>query len=392
MVNEKLRTRTAVPDWIVSTNDAKFQRVAGEATYPAGAPGDSMDLIDASSFPPRIVATVAVSASIVGPPQAVAISADGRLAVVSAPDRHDAERGECVFERFLQVIDLSAAPPRVVQRIPVEHHPQGVAFHPAGHLLLAATVGGTIESFAVTGQQLSHQQTLAVSSGRLAGVTFTPDGTAALALLRDAQGAAVLEVTGSSIRLTPERVSTGVAPYAIDVSAQGQWAVVGNVGLAGLPGLAGRLAGDADTVTLIDISRRPFRAVQHLSVPALPEGVAISPDGNWIAVLTMDGSHLLPDNPGRKERGRVLLFQIKDGRAHAAGDLPAGEAGQGIVFTADSRHILAQFNVEKVLAVYAVDNGALVDTGHRMPVSGGPCSIRAMPGRRLHGSVDGAMS
>ncbi|QRF63229.1 WD40 repeat domain-containing protein [Variovorax paradoxus] len=371
------------PDWIVSTNDAKYQRVAGGDTYPCDAPCDTMDLIDATSFPQRVVATVDVRTTIVGPPQAVALSPDGQLAVVSAPNRYAAARDECVFENYLQVVDLSIESPRVVQRVPTSHHPQGVAFHPSGHLLLAATVGGTIESFAVEGQRLVRTSEMIVSSGRLSGVTFTADGTTAIVLLRDAQGAAVLEVEGSSVHLTNERISTGVAPYAVDVCGDGRWAVIGNVGLAGLPGFAGQLAGDADTVTLVDISRRPFRAVQHLSVPALPEGVAISPNGRWIAALTMDGSNLKPDNPGRRERGRIRLFELRDGQAHAAGDLPAGEAGQGIVFTADSQYILAQFNVEKMLAVYGFKDGAWGDTGHRIPTQGGPCSIRAMPGRRF---------
>jgi hypothetical protein len=155
--------------------------------------------------------------------------------------------------------------------------------------------------------------------------------------------------------------------------------VVGNVGLAGLPGSVGRLAGDADTFTLVDLSKRPFRAVQHVSVPALPEGIAISPDGRWIAVQAMDGSNLTPDNPGRRERGRLVLFALRDGRAVQVAELPAGEAGQGVVFTADSRHVLAQFNVEKQIAVYAVNEGRLADTGERLTFSGGPSSIRSMP-------------
>ena len=60
-------------------------------------------------------------------------------------------------------------------------------------------------------------------------------------------------------------------------------------------------------------------------------------------------------------------------------DLPGGEAGQGIVFTADGRHIIAQFNVEHELAAYAVNEGALQDTGVRIPVAGGPASIRSQP-------------
>jgi hypothetical protein len=41
--------------------------------------------------------------------------------------------------------------------------------------------------------------------------------------------------------------------------------------------------------------------------------------------------------------------------------------------------ILAQFNVEKQLAVYAVNDGDLKDTQQRIVLSGGPASLRSMP-------------
>jgi hypothetical protein len=93
----------------------------------------------------------------------------------------------------------------------------------------------------------------------------------------------------------------------------------------------------------------------------------------------MDGSNLKPDNPGRRERGKLVLFEIRDGQAVRVGELPAGEGGQGVVFTADSQYILVQFNVEKQIAVFAVDAGKLRDTGERLSVPGGPSSIRSMP-------------
>lgn len=370
-------------DLIVSTNDAKYQRVAGNDTFLADAPADTLDVIDASSFPPRIVASVEVAATIAGPPQAVAIAPDGRWVVVSAPNRYDAATGQCVFGSYLQLVDLAATPPRVVDQAATTHHPQGVAFHPRGRLVLAANVGGTVESFVIEGERLVRTGEVAVSRGRLSGISFTQDGASAIVMLRDEQGAAVLEVEGTTVRLTAERISTGIAPYAVDVCGDGRWAVICNVGLAGLATSGGQqLAGDADTLTLVDLARRPFRAVQHLSVPSLPEGVAISPDGRWIAALAMDGSNLKADNPGRRPHGRVVLFELRDGQAWPAGELPAGEAGQGIVFSADSRYLLAQFNVEQQIAVYEVAGGTLVDTGHRIAVRGGPSSIRALPGRR----------
>jgi DNA-binding beta-propeller fold protein YncE len=132
-------------------------------------------------------------------------------------------------------------------------------------------------------------------------------------------------------------------------------------------------------VTLIDVSRRPFRAVQFLTVPATPEGAAISPDGQWIALQAMDGSALTPDNPGRHKLGRVLLFRNENGRVTPAGDLPGGEAAQGIVFGRDNKTILVQFDVEKAIAVNEVRDGKLADTGQRITLAAGPVSIRSAP-------------
>jgi DNA-binding beta-propeller fold protein YncE len=365
-------------DLIASTNDAKYFRDHGRDTFPPNPPADTLAVIDASSFPPRVIASVDVATSIAGPPQAVAITPDGGLAVVSASNRYDAAAGKILWDSFLQVVDLAAQPPRVIARVDVGHHPQGLAINRAGTLWLAATVGGTVAVLTIEGTQVVLRDQLKVSNGKLAGVTIIPDGTAALVALREEQGLVVLDIDGTRVTTARDRVATGVAPYAIDVASDGRWAVVGNVGLAGLAN-AGRLHGDVDSLTLINIAQRPFRAVQHLTVPALPEGVAISPDGRWIAALTMDGSNLPPENPSRKPRGRIVLFEIRDRQAVLSDNVPAGEAGQGIVFTADSRYVLAQFNVEKQIAVFEVKAGRLSDTRCRLPFSGGPVSIRSMP-------------
>lgn len=370
---------SAMPrDLIVSTSDAKHHRVAGEERYPRPPAADTLDLIDCGVFPPRLVARVEVEASVAGPPQAVAITPDGTLAIVSAPNRL-ASDGTLAWGRELQVVDLRATPPRVSARVPVSHHPQGLAIDRAGRLLLAATTGGTLAAFAIERGALRPLGETAVSSGRLAGVAIVPDGSAALVALRDEQGVAVVAIDGDRLVPMPQRIAAGVAPYAIDIAADGRLAVVGNVGLAGLAGPRERLGADRDSVTLIDLAVRPGRAVQHLTVPAVPEGVAISPDGRWIAVQAMDGSHLPAAHPARTPRGRLLLFAVRGGRAEPVDDLPGGEAGQGVAFSADGRLLLVQFNVERQVAVFATEAGRLRDTGHRIAAAGGPASIRTMP-------------
>jgi DNA-binding beta-propeller fold protein YncE len=360
-------------DIIVSAQDGKFVRVDGRATFPEPAPQDSLVVLDASQFPPVVKGTVeGLEHSVQGPPQAVAVTPDGKLAIVAAPTRYDYAAKKELFDTFLQVVDLETSPPRLIGKVDVGAHPNGLSINRDGTLLLAAAHDGTVKVLAIEGKNLKPIDSVKVGEKRMSGVSFTHDGKAAIVALRDENGAAVLAIDGAKVTLTRERISTGVNPYAIDVSSDGQWAVIGNTGV-------GRTVDDADVVTLVDVSKRPFRAVQQISVPATPEGVAISPDGRWIAVSSMAGSNLLATDPGRNKVGKVVLYSIKDGVATKVNELPGGEAAQGLVFTQDSKTIIVQFDVERALALYAVRDGRLVDTGERIKLAAGPVSIRSMP-------------
>ena len=66
-----------------------------------------------------------VATSIAGPPQAVAITPDGKLAVVSATNRYDHPQKKVILDTFLQVIDLEAKPPQIIAKVDVGSHPQG---------------------------------------------------------------------------------------------------------------------------------------------------------------------------------------------------------------------------------------------------------------------------
>ncbi|HEV2042244.1 MAG TPA: YncE family protein [Casimicrobiaceae bacterium] len=367
-------------DIIVSAQDGKFVRVDGRATFPEPAPSDSLVVIDASTFPPVIKGTVeGLEHTVQGPPQAVAVTPDGKLAIVAAPTRYDYAAKKEVFGNFVQVVDIEASPPRLIGKIDVGGHPNGLSINRDGTLLLAAAHDGTVKVLGIDGKNVKLLDQVKVGEKRLSGISFTHDGKAAIVAQRDENGAAVLSIDGTSVKLTTEKISTGVTPYAIDVSSDGKWAVIGNTGVTGMLGLVGRTVGDADVVTLVDVSKRPFRAVQQISVPSTPEGVAISPDGRWIAVSCMAGSNLTTDNAGRNKIGKLLLFEIKDGWANKVNEVAGAEAAQGVVFSQDSKQILLQMDVERAIAVFAVRDGKLVDTGERLKLAAGPVSIRSMP-------------
>src|SRR5437764_13009263 len=127
-------------DIIVSAQDGKFVRVEGRATFPEPAPPDSLVVLDASQFPPVVKATVdaGLEHTVQGPPQAVAITPDGRLAIVAAPTRYDYAGKKELFDNFLQVVDIESSPPKLVGRVELGAHPNGLAINRDGTLLLAA--------------------------------------------------------------------------------------------------------------------------------------------------------------------------------------------------------------------------------------------------------------
>src|SRR5438552_11350531 len=367
-------------DIIVSAQDGKFVRVDGRATFPEPAPSDSLVVIDASTFPPVIKGTVeGLEHTVQGPPQAVAVTPDGKLAIVAAPTRYDYSAKKEVFDNFVQVIDIEASPPKLIGKVDVGGHTNGLSINREGTLLLAAGHDGTVKVLAIDGKNVKLLDQVKVGEKRLSGISFTHDGKAAIVAQRDENGAAVLSIDGMSVKLTTEKISTGVTPYAVDVSSDGKWAVIGNTGVTGMLGLAGRTVGDADVVTLVDVSRRTFWAVQQISVLSTPEGVAISADGCWIAVSCMAGSNLTTDNVGRNTIGKLLLFEIKDGWATKVSEVAGAEAAQGVVFSQDGKQILLQMDVERAIGVFAVRDGKLVDTGERLKLAAGPVSIRSMP-------------
>jgi hypothetical protein len=121
-------------DLIVSANDGKYVRVLGRDTYPEGIGPDTLTLLDASRFPPEVKATVNVEHTIIGPPQAVAITPDGKLAIVGAPTRYDYAAKKVIFDTFLQVVDLESTPPKMSDKVEIGEHSQGLTINRAGTL------------------------------------------------------------------------------------------------------------------------------------------------------------------------------------------------------------------------------------------------------------------
>lgn len=354
----------------VSANDNKLVLENGVTRTVRDPAPDTVSVIDLSANPPRVTAEIQVPTSVVGPPLSVAITPDERLALVTANQRPDPnDPTKLIAGNALTVIDLSATPPRVVATLPTGSGPAGLSINRAGTLALVANRNeGSVSIFRIRdGQVTAHGKVeVGTVASEVSHVQFTPDGRRALVTRYGDHMVNVLEIDGDRVTRQDREITTGVRPYGLVVMLDGRHAVVANIG---------RGTGDADTVSLIDLAREPYRVVDTVSVGQTPEGIQVSPDGRHVAVTVMNGSNKPPGSPFRGP-GLVRLLRIEEGRLRVVSEATVGTWAQGATFSADGRTLLVQNMVEREIQVLRVEGDRLVDSGTRLRVGGGPAAIR----------------
>lgn len=359
---------------MLSANDGKYANVDGVYKIADPPAPDTLTILDVRSFPPRAIAEIETNHSVIGPPTGVALSADEKLAFVSCPMKRDpSDKTKLVSHNELQVVDLEAAPPRVIARLALPSRPCGLSINRAGTLALAASPGdGTVLVLTVAGKTVTHAGSVKIGDAKsvVSHVAISPDGTWALATKRGEHTVAVLTIDGTKVEYTKQDITVGSNPYGLDISSDGRLAAVANLG---------RGTADVDTVTLIDMTLRPMRAVEHVTVGVGPEGLALSPDGKWLAVALQNGTNRVKAHPARSEQGRLLLFALQGAKATRVAEAATGRNTQGVTFTPDGQYLYVQNYVEQELAVFRVTGTALEDTGTRIKVKGHPASIRIAP-------------
>ena len=301
----------------------------------------------------------------------MALSPDETLALVGATNKLDPpDKTKLVVDSLIQVVDVAARPPRLVERVTLPHQPIGVSINRQGNLALVAHFEGEISVLSIDGAKVTLRETLRIGDekSRVSHVAFTPDGKFALATRRNDNVVAVLRIDDGKVTDTKRDITVGNSPYGIDIAPDGSWAAVANIG---------RGSGDNDSVTLIDLTHERFRAVSYVAVPPTPEGIAISPDSRYLAVSAINGTNKPKDSPLFADAGKLELFAVKDATPTKVAEAPTGHNAQGVIFAADSRHVIVQNYMEQELAVYLFADGALRDTGERIKLPARPAAIRA---------------
>jgi DNA-binding beta-propeller fold protein YncE len=339
---------------LVSAQDGKAVLVDGVNTVPATPAADHVVIVDLGASPPKIIGEVAVPTSVVGPPQSVAVAADESIALVTSAMKSDpADPKKLVPDDRLSVIDLKANPPAVLATLQAGKGAAGVSINRAGTLALVANRSeGTISIFKVDGKTLTPAGKLDLGNDKSgpSHVVFSPDGTSAVVSRDGDNKISILSIDGDKVTYTKRDATAGLRPYSLEISGNGDIAVVGNIGVG---------QGDADTVSVIDLKAKPARVVETVTVGQTPEGIRLSPDGKYLAVTVMNGSNKPKSSPFFNDYGLVKVFSIDAMKLTPVAEAKVGHWCQGAAWSKDSKQLIVQCMVENELQTFSFDGKSL---------------------------------
>jgi DNA-binding beta-propeller fold protein YncE len=360
----------AAADLAVTANDSHSTNVDGVVGPARNPPPDTVSIIELAQYPPKVIATVAAPTSVVGAPTSIWISPDESFVIVTAATKIEPQNPDRIVpDDRVSVIDLKASPPRVVQQVTSGEGANEVSVSPDGKLALVANrTEGTLSVFTVKDKQLEPAGKLDLGNPKAlpSSVAFLPDGKTALLTRYGDNLVNVLHIDGTNVTLDERPLTTGVSPYTLDIDRDGALAAVSNMG---------RGNGDIDTVSLIDLTQKPFRTVETVSVGHSPEGLKFSPDGKFLAVANIEGSTKPSNSPFYQDHGILVVFAVDAKSLRKLAEAPIGRWSQGVAFAKDGRTILVGSMIDHALDVFRWEDGKL-SPGPKLDVGSGPAAIR----------------
>ncbi len=343
-------------DIALSANDAHTVMIDGNQVAAKDNKPDTLSVVDVQGKP-RVLATIDVPASVVGPPTAVWIAPDESWAIATGATKVQAGApGGIGPNDQVSVIDLTSTPPKLNQSLTSGAGATTIRVSPDGTLaLLANRTEGTLSVYTIKDHRLTDAGKVTVDPKALpSGIAFLPDGKTALLSRYGDNQISVLHIDGTTVTIDKRPLTTGVSPYTLDINKDGTFAAVSNMG---------RGDGDIDSVSLIDLKAQPMRVIQTLDVGRSPEGLKWSPDGAFLAIGAQNGTTKAPNSPLYQSSGRLIMLAMTGGRLHQVAEAPIGRWTQGIAFSRDGKTMLVQDMVGQRLQVFGWDGSTLNPQG-----------------------------
>ena len=338
-------------------------------------PGDDavlvMDVADPAH--PRIRASLKLTNSLLGPPTNLHITPNGRLGLVanSVNSVQDGEAWKSVPDDKLHVIDLDASPPKLIDTVTVGKQPSGIAISRKGDLALTANrAGKSVSVLSIEGTGVRAVGEVPMGND-VAAVAIAPDGRRAFAVMNLANKVGVLAIDGTKVTYDKSLdMSAGFNPYNVDITPDGRWAFVSANGATG---------SNVDGLTVIEAGGPHPHVAGLTTVGRGPEGFALSPDGQWAAIPLLLGSGDKQADWGYTKNGEVVLASVgAGGELLVVSRLPTGSLPEGVAFSPDGQYVyVANFN-DQNLQVFRIADGKLTATDVTLKLPGQPASVRAL--------------
>jgi DNA-binding beta-propeller fold protein YncE len=360
---------------MLSANDQKVTwDDAGKVV--ASAPGqDTVSIIDIGTDPdnPKIVVDLPLMNSIFGPPTNLAITPDGKLALVANSMRwvQDGAAWKPQPDNKVHVIDLEASPPAPIATVEVGDQPSGMAISKAGDLALVANrASKNVSVLMISGKEVKLVGNVDVGDV-VAAVAIAPDGKRALAAKFPSHKIALLEIDGQKVTYGGYDMPVGLWPYNVAITPDGRLALTADNGASGASD------GHVDTVSVIDMEASPPRVIDKVMVGDAPEGLAISPDGKTAVAVMLKGSAAIPKDAWfHNDRGSVVALRIDGKKVSRGEEVEVGRLPEGAVFNADGTRLYVGNFIDSTVSILAVENGGIRDTGRTFSLPGRPAAMR----------------
>jgi DNA-binding beta-propeller fold protein YncE len=365
-----LSSVSAAPYLIVG-NDEKllWDDKGAPVIHPAGK--DSVVILDlANPENPKVVASLPLKNSVIGPPVNLAIDPTNSIALIadSIDVTQDGDKLKMGPDNKVYVVDLKANPPKLANTVAVGKQPSGLSFNAAGNLALVTNrIDKTVSVLSVKGTDVKVIDTIDLG-GIVSHAVFTPDGKHALVTKFNDHKVSLLDVNGDKVTYNKLDLPTGQWPYNVAVAPSGKIALTAD------NGNAGNSDGSVDTVSVVDLELNPPRITDRVVVGDGPEGLAISPRGNVAVAIILAGSN----NKSAyfyKRNGSVSVLRIAGKKVTKVGDVEVGGLPEGAAFTPDGKYLYIGNYLDQDLSILKV-NGTKITPVKRFKLSGHPASIR----------------
>jgi DNA-binding beta-propeller fold protein YncE len=332
---------------------------------------DAVLILDlASPENPKVVATLPLKNSVVGPPVNLDINPTNSIALVadSINVTKDGDTYKMGPDDKVYVIDLKANPPKLATTVIVGKQPSGLSFNRAGNLALVTNrVDKSISVLSVKGKEVKVIDTIDMG-GIVTHVVFTPDGKHALATKFNDHKVSLLDVNGDKVTYTKLDLLTGLYPYNVDIAPSGKIALVADAGNAGYSD------GGVHTVDVVDLDAQPPRIIDRVVVGDAPEGLAFSPKGNIAVAAIYRGSN--NKNAYFYHRnGSLTVLGINGKKVTKIGDVEVGGLPEGVAFTPDGKYLFVGNYLDQDLSILKVSDTKITPV-KRFKLPGHPASLR----------------